>query len=115
MRVRWSGRMPKPTSEQKVEISDSPQYCRDIKNFPKAVVDVQSILDRVVIPALRANPVAPYQQGPITPIVKGIYAVRVPDSLGGKGKRGGFRLQFHWDRHTGKLTKLSLKMRRDQN
>ena len=108
--------MPKPTTSQlKIDVRDSPGYCKNIKTYPKAIADVQNVLDNVVIPALRANPVAPYQEGPITPIVKGIYAVRVPDSSGGKGKRGGFRLQFHWNRHTGQLTKLSLAIRRDLN
>ena len=107
--------MPKPTNEQKIDVVDGPHYLRDIKQFPKLADDVQKVLDDVVLPALRANPVAPYQKGPITPINKGIYAVRVGDSSGGRGKRGGFRLQFHWDRQMGRLTKLSLGMRRDQN
>lgn len=51
--------MPQP-SQLKIEVADSPQYLRDIKNYPKAVEDVQNILDTVVIPALHANPIAPY-------------------------------------------------------
>lgn len=111
--------MQSQATEQRIDVIDGPTYSRDLAELaakhPNVETDVKDVLDKFVKPAIRQNPILPHQAGAGTPVIKGILSVRVPDSSGGRGKRGGFRLIYHWDRQKERLTKLSISMRRDQS
>jgi mRNA-degrading endonuclease RelE of RelBE toxin-antitoxin system len=113
MGTRWFARMPKPVEDQPIQVVSGPTYQRNIQHHSHAEKDVREVLDRIVLPALLSNPIEPHKQGAGTPISHGIFSVRVPNSAAAGGKRGGFRLVYHWDRQNKRLTKLSLTIRRD--
>ncbi|MBF6571231.1 MAG: hypothetical protein IVW54_20395 [Candidatus Binataceae bacterium] len=111
--------MQNPATEQRIDVVDGRTYSRNLAQLttqhPNVEADVKDVLEKLVKPAIRQNPILPHQEGGGTPIIKGILAIRVPDSSGGKGKRGGFRLIYHWNRQQERLTKLSISLRRDQS
>jgi mRNA-degrading endonuclease RelE of RelBE toxin-antitoxin system len=107
--------MPNPAEPQTtIEVVEGPTFIREIEQFPHAKDDVQKVLNQIVIPAVKSNPILPHEAEAGTPVIRGVLTVRVPDSSGGTGKRGGYRLYYHWDRHKHRLTKLSIALRRDR-
>lgn len=105
--------MPKPVEEQPIQVSVGPNYKRDLEQYPHVDADVDKVLDEIVKPAVIADPIQPHKHGAGTPINQGILSIRVPNSAGGQGKRGGFRLVYHWDRQKRCLTKLQITIRKD--
>jgi hypothetical protein len=104
-----------PADPHRPQIKDGPHYLRDIQNFPSGDKDVQKVINEEIILAILTNPIEPHKHGGGTPIKRGIWDKRVPNSAGASGRSGGFRFTYHWDRHQNQITKLRLQLRRDAN
>jgi mRNA-degrading endonuclease RelE of RelBE toxin-antitoxin system len=109
--------MPKPATPQPIKICKGPRYRADLKKLskshPTVAADVQAELDKVIIPAVQRNPLAPHEEGAGTPIVLGVLNARVQNSGGAEGQSGAFRLTYHWNRLDPTVTLLAITLRRD--
>ena len=110
--------MQKPLAKPSVDVRRGPHYSRNIeqlrKQHPSVEQDVEAAMQDVIVPAVIADPINPYKQAGGTPVILGTYSKRVANSSGATGRRGGFRLLYHWDRHKKRLTLLAISLRRDR-
>jgi mRNA-degrading endonuclease RelE of RelBE toxin-antitoxin system len=99
-----------------IKVLQGPTYADELKQLltqhPTASADVDDEVEKVIKPAVIADPLAPYKHGAGTPVVLGTYHKRVKEDAN-RGSSGGFRLLYHWDRRDQQITMLAIKLRRD--
>jgi len=107
--------MQAPAAHTLIKVRLGPKYARDLEQLsrthPSLIEDVRKVVDETIKPAVTKDPIEPHKQNGGTPIVQGTLHIRVPD--GGSGKSGGFRLLYHWNRHTLEITLLRIDLRKN--